>query len=329
MSTTDPHGGSEAVQHSYQYSGGGAWHYDEDPMTPAKERTWSIWRGYQQVTHLTGLSGRTQSKETSIYLRGMNGDRVLGSDGKTPDPDKRKTITVTGIKASQITDAEQYAGFTRESVTYNGSDEVGGTVNDPGPSGRRPSTSPTPTPRRTTYAPPPPTPAPASPASSPPTTASPPSKPPTTTTAWPPPSRTRATTRSPATRSAPAPGTPATTTRASTPSSPAAAPSPPPAPPPTRPSTCPPTPPGPAMSSPTPPRSTTTSRQPPGQRPRSRARARSPGPDAPRATAPMTSPSGRNSPGRRTTISGVSRPSPTPTTCRSPRPPTTRPTPAR
>ncbi|MEU7052553.1 RHS repeat-associated core domain-containing protein [Streptomyces eurythermus] len=131
VSTTDPHGGSEAVQHSYQYTGGGAWHYNEDPMTPAKERTWSNWRGYQQVTHLTGLSGHTQSKETSIYLRGMNGDRVLGSDGKTPEPDKRKTVTVTGIKAGQITDAEQYAGFTRESVTYDGTEEVGGTVNDP------------------------------------------------------------------------------------------------------------------------------------------------------------------------------------------------------
>ncbi|MFH9405289.1 RHS repeat-associated core domain-containing protein [Streptomyces sp. NPDC017638] len=131
VSTTDPHGGSEAVQHSYQYSGGGAWHYDEDPMTPAKERTWSIWRGYQQVTHLTGLSGHTQSKQTSIYLRGMNGDRVLGSDGKTPDPDQRKTATVTGIRADQITDTEQYAGFTRESVTYNATEETGGTVNDP------------------------------------------------------------------------------------------------------------------------------------------------------------------------------------------------------
>lgn len=131
VSTTDPQGGSEAVQHTYQYTGGGAWHYDEDPLTPAKERTWSIWRGYQQVTHLTGISGHTQSKETTVYLRGMNGDRVLGSDGKTPDADKRKTATVTGIKAAEITDSDQYAGFTRETVTYNGDAEVGGTVNDP------------------------------------------------------------------------------------------------------------------------------------------------------------------------------------------------------
>ncbi len=131
VSTTDPEGGSEAVQHSYQYTGGGAWHYDDDPMTPAKERTWSIWRGYQQVTRLTGVSNGTRSKETTLYLRGMNGDRVLASDGKTPEKDKRKTVTVSGIKAGEITDSEQYAGFTRESVTYNGDTEVGGTINDP------------------------------------------------------------------------------------------------------------------------------------------------------------------------------------------------------
>ncbi|CAM5506676.1 MULTISPECIES: RHS repeat-associated core domain-containing protein [Streptomyces] len=131
VSTTDPKGGSVAVQHSYQYTGGGAWHYDEDPMTPAKERTWSIWRGYQQVTHLTGISTGTQSRQTTVYLRGMNSDRVLGSDGKTPDPDQRKTVTVSGIKAGAITDSEQYAGFTRESVTYDGATEVGGTISEP------------------------------------------------------------------------------------------------------------------------------------------------------------------------------------------------------
>jgi RHS repeat-associated protein len=131
VSTKDPRGGSEAVQHSYRYTGGGAWHYDDNPLTPAKERTWSIWRGYQQVTHLTGISTGTQSKEITLYLRGMNGDRVLGPDGKTPDPDKRRTAEVTGITADKITDSDQFAGFTRESVTYNGDTEVGGTVNDP------------------------------------------------------------------------------------------------------------------------------------------------------------------------------------------------------
>jgi RHS repeat-associated protein len=131
VSTTDPFGGSEAVQHSYQYSGGGAWHYDDDPMTPAKKRTWSMWRGFEKVTHLTGVSEGTQSKTVTVYLRGMHGDRVLGPDGKTPDPDKRKTAKVTGIKAGEITDSDQYAGFVRETVTYDGTAEVSGSVADP------------------------------------------------------------------------------------------------------------------------------------------------------------------------------------------------------
>ncbi|WAL94469.1 RHS repeat-associated core domain-containing protein [Streptomyces sp. Je 1-369] len=131
VQTTDPRGGSEAVQHIYTYSGGGAWHYNDDPMTPAKERTWSIWRGYEKVTHLTGSPGGTQSKEVSVFLRGMNGDRVLGTDGKTPDADKRKSADVTGVKAPKITDSDQYAGFTRETVSYDGATEVSGTVNDP------------------------------------------------------------------------------------------------------------------------------------------------------------------------------------------------------
>ncbi|UUN28853.1 polymorphic toxin-type HINT domain-containing protein [Streptomyces sp. FIT100] len=133
VDTTDPKGGSEAVQHIYSYSGGGAWHYNEDPFVKEKERTWSTWRGFQQVSHLTGAPGKTQSKTVTVYLRGMNGDRVLGTDGKTPHPTNRKSVTVTGIKAPAVTDADYYAGFTRESVTYNGATgpEIGGAVNDP------------------------------------------------------------------------------------------------------------------------------------------------------------------------------------------------------
>ncbi len=131
VSTTDPQGGGEAVQHTYQYSEGGAWHYNEDPLTPEKERTWSVWRGFGRVTHLTGAPNGPRSKTVTVYLRGMNGDRVLGTDGRTPDKDKRRTAEVTGVKAGKITDSDQYAGLTRESVTYNGDAEVSGTVNDP------------------------------------------------------------------------------------------------------------------------------------------------------------------------------------------------------
>ncbi|WP_434588958.1 RHS repeat-associated core domain-containing protein [Streptomyces sp. A5-4] len=132
--TTDPRGGSDTVTHTYQYAGGGAWHYSNDPLTKKKERTWSIWRGYGKVTSLTGVAGdanKPQGKTVTVYLRGMNGDRVLGEDGRTPDKEKRQAAAVAGIKAPSITDSDQYAGFTRESVTYNGASEVSGTVNDP------------------------------------------------------------------------------------------------------------------------------------------------------------------------------------------------------
>ncbi|MEV0635021.1 polymorphic toxin-type HINT domain-containing protein [Streptomyces sp. NPDC050619] len=131
VNTTDQTGASGTITDTYQYSGGGAWHYNDDPMTPEKERTWSIWRGFEKVTHLTGPSAGTRSKTVTVYLRGMNGDRLLKADGKTLDPDARRSAQTSGIKAPSITDADQYAGFTRETVTYNGADEVTGTVNDP------------------------------------------------------------------------------------------------------------------------------------------------------------------------------------------------------
>ncbi|WP_240439258.1 RHS repeat-associated core domain-containing protein [Streptomyces europaeiscabiei] len=128
VTTSAPDGGTEAVQHTYQYSTP-AWHYDEDPFVPAKERTWSLWRGFQRVTHLTGTSDTAQLKTVDVYMQGMNGDRVLGTDDKTPHPDNRKSASVTGISAGAAKDHDQLAGSLRESVTYNGSTEVSGTVN--------------------------------------------------------------------------------------------------------------------------------------------------------------------------------------------------------
>ncbi|MEV6654862.1 polymorphic toxin-type HINT domain-containing protein [Streptomyces sp. NPDC051219] len=128
---TDPKGGSEAVEHTYQYEGGGAWHYNNDPMTKEKERTWSLWRGFGRVTHFTGAGrdGKPRSKTVTIYLRGMNGDRVLTPDGTALDPDRRKTVTVGGILAGTATDLDPFAGFTRETVVYNGDVPVSDTVN--------------------------------------------------------------------------------------------------------------------------------------------------------------------------------------------------------
>ncbi|WP_331452547.1 RHS repeat domain-containing protein [Streptomyces sp. SS162] len=131
VTTSDRLGSSAPVEHTYVYEGGGAWHYNNDPMTPAKERTWSTWRGFGRVTHYTGVVGKTRSRTVTVYMRGMNGDRVLGPDGKTPHATARKTATVAGIAAPLLTDSAQYAGFTRETVTYDAENEVSGQVNDP------------------------------------------------------------------------------------------------------------------------------------------------------------------------------------------------------
>lgn len=117
------YGGTEAVNHHYDYAGGGAWHYNDDPMTSEKERTWSVWRGFGKVTHIVGDDTGPTSKDVTVYLRGMHGDKQ--KDGTT------RTVKVAGIKAPEITDLDQYAGFTREQATYDGAEELSGKINDP------------------------------------------------------------------------------------------------------------------------------------------------------------------------------------------------------
>ncbi|MFF3381153.1 polymorphic toxin-type HINT domain-containing protein [Streptomyces sp. NPDC002680] len=126
VTESDPYGGAPLKQTDYTYSGGGAWAYDdESPITQAKYRTWGIWRGYQKVTTTTGEPSGTRSKSTSLYYRGMDGDK---QSGDTP-----RKETVTDSQGVAKTDSEQFAGQVREQITYNGVDgaETSGTVNTP------------------------------------------------------------------------------------------------------------------------------------------------------------------------------------------------------
>ncbi|MGX1480876.1 UNVERIFIED_CONTAM: RHS repeat-associated protein [Streptomyces canus] len=125
--SSDPAGKNLAVEHAYTYADP-AWHYNDDPITPSDERTWSIWRGYGKVTETTGASGGTQSKTVSLYLQGMNGDKQ--KNGTT------RTASVAGIDFGSLdvadqTDSDPYAGQLRQQITYNGSTPVAVTVNDP------------------------------------------------------------------------------------------------------------------------------------------------------------------------------------------------------
>ncbi|WP_450152388.1 polymorphic toxin-type HINT domain-containing protein [Streptomyces dioscori] len=126
VTESDPTGDAPLKQTDYTYSGGGAWAYDdESPITPAKYRTWGIWRGYQKVTTTTGEPSGTRSRTTTLYYRGMDGDKQ--SDGST------RKETVTDSKGVAKTDSEQYAGQAREQITYNGVDggEVTATLSTP------------------------------------------------------------------------------------------------------------------------------------------------------------------------------------------------------
>ncbi len=128
VTESDPYGGAPLKETNYTYSEdiGGAWAYDdESPITPAKYRTWGIWRGYNKVTTTTGEAAGIRSKTTALYYRGMDGDKQ--SNGTT------RSEAITDSKGVDKTDSEQYAGMLREEITYNGTSgsEVSATVTTP------------------------------------------------------------------------------------------------------------------------------------------------------------------------------------------------------
>ncbi|MFG2815234.1 polymorphic toxin-type HINT domain-containing protein [Streptomyces sp. NPDC048410] len=127
VTVSDPASNNQAIEYAYSYSGA-AWHHSDEPFTPKDERTWSDWRGYSQVTLLTGATSVTRSKTVSLYLQGMNGDK--NKDGTT------KSVTVAPLSspalgAASLADSDQYAGQLREQVTYDGAMAISATVNDP------------------------------------------------------------------------------------------------------------------------------------------------------------------------------------------------------
>lgn len=124
---SDPAGHNDAVEYAYDYKGA-AWHYNDDPLTPKAERTWSGWRGYREVTVLTGAANTTRSKTVSLYMQGMHGDKK--KDGTTRSV-SLAPLTAPSIGAASITDSDQYAGTRREHVTYNGSTPITVEINDP------------------------------------------------------------------------------------------------------------------------------------------------------------------------------------------------------
>lgn len=111
---------SSSVQTRWRYVGTPAWHYDDNPLVPAAERTWSEFRGYGTVDVITGKVAGQQSHERTRYFRGMHGDKLAA--GGT------RSVSVDGIA-----DVERLNGFVRETITYDGLDgaELSGEVTTP------------------------------------------------------------------------------------------------------------------------------------------------------------------------------------------------------
>lgn len=102
--------GTLAVETSYEYLGGAAWHWDTSEVTPQERKTWSEFRGFSGVRIRTG-SGNDGPKtmvERRFY-RGMDGDRL---------PSGTRSAAVADSEGDTRTDAEWLRGFEFESATF-------------------------------------------------------------------------------------------------------------------------------------------------------------------------------------------------------------------
>lgn len=107
--STDPTGGAVALSTSYRYLDGAAWHFDENELVKAKDRTYGQFRGYGRVQTRNGdgVNDRQTLSETTFY-RGMS---------------KNNNSTVVNVTDSQggvHEDHDELAGKTLETTSYVG-----------------------------------------------------------------------------------------------------------------------------------------------------------------------------------------------------------------
>ncbi|MFH9554553.1 RHS repeat-associated core domain-containing protein [Streptomyces sp. NPDC017435] len=117
---TDSTGGAVAKKTAYIYTGGAAWHHDDNEVVKAKYRTWGQFRGYASVETRTGDGANDpQTKTVTSYYRGMDDDWLSSSS--------RRSVNVTDSQGGVHPDSDQLAGNALETTAYTG---VGGNVNN-------------------------------------------------------------------------------------------------------------------------------------------------------------------------------------------------------
>ncbi|WP_189087197.1 hypothetical protein, partial [Promicromonospora citrea] len=100
---------------SYAYGGGIEWARIDDPLTPKKDRTFSVNRGYETVTTTVG-EGAAAARTRTRYLQGT---------GTVLD------LPVDAITSRSVRDHERFAGMPVISTVLNGQSEISTIVTIP------------------------------------------------------------------------------------------------------------------------------------------------------------------------------------------------------
>jgi RHS repeat-associated protein len=120
VSVEDGTTGDPSQVTEYEYVGNPAWHYDDNQLVKAADRTYGQFRGYGTVDVLTGNPQNdtdgapdVQTLTETTYYQGMDDDTLPG--GGT------STASVTDSLGESFTDSDALAGLPLEVQTFNGS----------------------------------------------------------------------------------------------------------------------------------------------------------------------------------------------------------------
>lgn len=115
---------------TYTYIGTPAWHYDDNEVVKAANRTWGQFRGFPEVDTLTGNpqnvtngTADVQTLTTTRYFQGMNGDTTDAkgdlSSGVTVQDSNGKTYSDDNPLAGQVLETQKFNGSTGAEISVS------------------------------------------------------------------------------------------------------------------------------------------------------------------------------------------------------------------
>ncbi|WP_405639050.1 RHS repeat-associated core domain-containing protein [Streptomyces sp. NBC_00019] len=104
---TESQDGAPEMTTTYDYQGGAAWRFTNDPLTADEDESWSEWRGYQRVEVTAGTGAVKHSTFHWLY-RGLDGDRT------SKDTSDTRSVKVYDGEGTAYTDSPWLQGKTIE-----------------------------------------------------------------------------------------------------------------------------------------------------------------------------------------------------------------------